>query len=101
MFEEKSSLSVSLAAFCMRLVSLLLVLAAALLVLFVNPINWKLYDQFRTIDWVWAYVSNLGIVVIAGTIWWFGQKKLMQIIEKKKEPNQTLEPTAPSGRGSS
>ena len=68
----------------MRLVSFLAVVVTVALVLFANPINWKHYDQFRTLDWMWAFASNIGIVVIAGAGWWFGQKKLTQIIEKKK-----------------
>jgi hypothetical protein len=83
MSEEKRSRPLSLPTFCMRLASFLVVGASAMMVLFANPINWKLYDQFRTIDWVWMFTSNIGIVVIAGVGWWFVQKKLTQMIEKK------------------
>jgi hypothetical protein len=83
--EKARNRSVSLPAFCVRLVSLLVVAGAAALVFLANPINWKLYDQFRTIDWLWAFVSNIGILVAAAAGWWFGQKKLTQIIERKKD----------------
>jgi fumarate reductase subunit C len=101
MSEERRSRSVSLPAFCVRLVSFICALVTAVIVLFVNPINWRGYTDFTKSDWVWLWLSNLAIVLLSAGAWWFGQRKLVRLIDGKKEPNQAPEPTAPSGRGSS
>ena len=83
--EKRRDRSFPLLVLCMKVVSFLLVFVTALIVLFVNPINWKLYDQFKTVDWVWVFVSNIGIVGIAAVVWWFAQKKLTKMIAKKND----------------
>jgi membrane protein implicated in regulation of membrane protease activity len=96
MNKEKRRLRASVAIWGMRAATLALSLWAAFLVFFVIPINWKLYSQFTTTDWVWSWFLNISILVLALTLWWCVQRFLTRKIDQKTEPNQALEPTTTS-----
>jgi hypothetical protein len=85
MSKERKSTSGSLAAFCVRAISFLGTVAATVFVLFVNPINWKLYAEFTRWDWIWLGASDVAIVLAFGFGWWIGQRKLTRLIDRKKD----------------
>jgi hypothetical protein len=60
-----------------------LVVAGGWLLFFVNPINWKNFQDYGPWDGVWSWVSNglifalvIGLVVVAWTALWKIRKKL-------------------------
>ncbi len=57
--------------------------------LLINPINWRPYVDFTKFDWVWLWLSNIGIVVLIGGAWWFGQRNLVRLIDGERARNQT------------
>jgi len=68
----------------MRAVTLVVVLLAGFFVLFVNPINWKLYSQFTTWDYIWAWSSNGATLLLALALWWWVQRLLTRKIDGQK-----------------
>ena len=94
MNQDKRRLGASVAIWGMRVVTLAISLWATFFVIFVNPINWKLYSQYTTKDWVWSWILNISTLLLLLSLWWCVQRFLTRKIDKKKEPNQALEPTS-------
>ena len=91
---RRRSHSLSLPAFCVRIVSFLCAVVGAIFALFVNPINWRLYADFTMSDWIWLWISNIAIVALIGVAWWFGHRRLVHLIDGKTEPNQSSQRNA-------
>lgn len=62
-----------------------IVLVAALLLLFVNPINWKLFQDMTVFDKVWLVASNVAIMSSALVLVWLTWGKLWRV--SKNAPN--------------
>lgn len=88
MTKIKRSLSASAMVWAMRIGTLVVALTGAWILFFANPINWKLYSQMRTVDWGWAWLSNILTIGVALALWWWVQRFLTRRVDRKREPNQ-------------